>query len=57
MDNTYISENGKGMFELSEDEVISQGTPRERRMLDDYNMYVARVINDDNDLNSVLDDE
>lgn len=57
MDNTYISENGKGMFELSEDEVISQGTPRERRMLDDYNMYVARVINADNDVNSVFDDE
>lgn len=57
MDNTYISENGRGMFELSEDEVISQGTPRERRMLDDYNMYVARVINADNDANSVFDDE
>lgn len=57
MDNTYISENGKGMFELSEDEVISQGMPRDRRMLDDYNMYVARVINDDNDANSVFDDE
>lgn len=53
MDNTYITQYGKGMFELSEDEVISQGVPRERRMLDDYNMYVARIINSDNDKDSV----